>query len=174
MKHRHLDLAPDTPIEALPSAALHDRLDRGDLADWGPVLDAIARDPAGAVAQRVMELLDHFPMYGTSPLLRAWIDRERAAARRAGPRGEPLRLHELRLRAGLTQARLSKRMGMSQSDLSKLERRVDVRLSTLRSYARALGGDLALLARTAQGAVRIRLRPHQRRQPGPRSQPDRS
>ena len=31
---------------------------------------------------------------------------------------------------------------MSQSDLSKLERRRDVRLSTLRAYAKALGGRI--------------------------------
>ena len=31
---------------------------------------------------------------------------------------------------------------MSQSDVSKLERRQDLRLSTLQAYARALGGRL--------------------------------
>ena len=150
MKHRHLDYAPDTPVEALSSAVLHDLLDRGDLADWRPVLAAIDMDPEGDLAQRVMDLLDRFPMDGTSALLRAWIDRARAAARKAGIPGESLRLKDLRLRARLTQAQLAERMGMSQSDLSKLERRSDIRVSTLCTYVQALGGRLALVARLPQ------------------------
>lgn len=35
-------------------------------------------------------------------------------------------------------------MGISQSDVSKLEHRSDVRLSTLRSYVAATGGRLTL------------------------------
>lgn len=36
-------------------------------------------------------------------------------------------------------------MGISQSDLSKLERRRDLRLSTLDSYLRAAGGNLRVV-----------------------------
>ena len=57
---------------------------------------------------------------------------------------EPTDLATLRRKKGLTQAELAKRIGMSQSDLSKFERRGDVRLSTLRAYVAALGGDLVL------------------------------
>ncbi len=42
-------------------------------------------------------------------------------------------------------AELSGRIGMSQSDLSKLERRRDVRVSTLRELADAVGGRLRIL-----------------------------
>lgn len=54
-------------------------------------------------------------------------------------------LAALRRRAGLTQVELAERMGITQSDLSKLERRHDIRLSTLDAYARAVGGKLHLL-----------------------------
>lgn len=75
MIHRHLDLAPDTPVEELPLAAIHDLLDRGDLDDWRPLLRHIQRAPDGSLARAVARLIDAYPMYGTAPLLRAWIER---------------------------------------------------------------------------------------------------
>ena len=54
-------------------------------------------------------------------------------------------LAALRLRRGRTQVEAARRMGISQSDVSKLERRRDLRISTLRDYARAIGGRLRLL-----------------------------
>jgi transcriptional regulator with XRE-family HTH domain len=76
-------------------------------------------------------------MYGTSALWHAWIERRR---RRPGPEGTTLA--EARTRAGLTQTEVAERLGIGQSDVSKLERRSDVRLSTLRAYARAIGARL--------------------------------
>ena len=55
--------------------------------------------------------------------------------------------------AALTQAELAERLGISQSDVSKLERRRDVRLSTLRDDTAALGARLRLVAETRDGAV---------------------
>jgi transcriptional regulator with XRE-family HTH domain len=46
------------------------------------------------------------------------------------------------VRAGLTQAAVAQRMGIAQSDVSKLERRADIRLSTLQAHARAIGARL--------------------------------
>lgn len=145
MKHRHLDFPPGTPVEDWPVAALIDVLERGDLADWKPIAEAVARNPLGPFAARIMEIVDRHPMYGTSPLWRAWIDRRRAQAE---ARTSPLpgtALATLRKKLGLTQVEIARRIGISQSDLSKLERRKDVRLSTLDAYARALGGRLRLV-----------------------------
>ncbi len=138
--------------EALPAAALVDILEQGDLDDWQPIAAAVARDPGGALAEKVMRLVDAYPAYGTSPLWRAWIDRCRARTR---PR--PARLAALRQRAGLTQAELASRLSMSQSDLSKLERRRDVRLSTLRAYAAALGGRVRVVVEIGGAAWEVRL-----------------
>ncbi|MGH8906146.1 MAG: helix-turn-helix domain-containing protein [Egibacteraceae bacterium] len=118
MIHRHVEYPPDTPVTELPAAALVDILDRGDLDDWRPIAQAVARDPEGPFAQRVARLLDAYPMYGTSPLWRAWI--ERCQARAQGRRPTPMSLAEVRRRAGLSQAELAARMGISQSDLSSL------------------------------------------------------
>ncbi len=155
MIHRHLVVPASTPVDDLPSAAILDLLERGDLKDWAPLLDAISLNPRGPLASRVMKLVDEFPMYGTSPLLRAWIDRSRA--RTGGSEAAPLALADLRRAQGLTQAEVAERAGMSQSDLSKLERRGDMRLSTLRLFARALGGRLRVLFARRGGTCEVAI-----------------
>lgn len=55
-----------------------------------------------------------------------------------------LTLHELRRRAGLTQARVSETLNMPQSNVSRLEKNSDMLISTLRSYIEAMGGKLHL------------------------------
>lgn len=77
MRHRHLDYPPDTPVEQLGRAAIDDLLDRGDLADWAPLAAAVARDPHGRLADVVLQLCAAHPMYGTSRLWTAWIERLR-------------------------------------------------------------------------------------------------
>lgn len=139
MRFRHLDYAPGTPVHQLGPAALDALLDRGDLEAWQPLLRAVAQDPQGPVADTVLCLCAAHPMYGTSALWSVWIDRCRENEAEQGQT-----LAEARRRAGLTQADVAERMRISQSDVSKLERRDDVRLSTLRAYARALGGRLRI------------------------------
>ncbi len=107
------------------------------------------------LTSRVMQLVDEFPMYGTSPLLRGWIDRCRARA--GGDEAAPLALADLRRARGLTQAEVAVRARMSQSDLSKLERRGDMRLSTLRLFARALGGRVRVLFERRGRACELRV-----------------
>ena len=79
-RYRHLKIPPDTPPEELPAAAIVDTLERGDLAAWRPLAAAVARNPFGPFARRVVLLIDAYPMYGVSPLWRAWIERCRARA----------------------------------------------------------------------------------------------
>lgn len=57
-----------------------------------------------------------------------------------------LRLAELRKHRGASQAKVAKRLEVSQSNVSQLERGDDVKLSTLASYVKALGGHLQLSA----------------------------
>ncbi len=55
-------------------------------------------------------------------------------------------LRALREAAGLTQGELAERVEITQSQLSKMERRDDHRISTLRRYIQALGGSLEICA----------------------------
>jgi DNA-binding XRE family transcriptional regulator len=57
-----------------------------------------------------------------------------------------LRLAELRAERGLTQVQLAERLGMTQENISRIERAEDTQLSTIRRYIEALGGNLELHA----------------------------
>ena len=146
--YRHLDLDPATPADELGLAAIDDILERGDLDDWAPLLRAIRANPWGAVAEHVLRVVEAHRMYGTTLLLRAFVERQRAAAE--PPVGPMLR--RLREERGLTQAALAERLGMTQPELSRLEARADVRVSTARAYVRALGGRLELAPHLEDGA----------------------
>lgn len=150
MIHRHLDYREETPVTALGDAALDDLLDRGDLRDWRPLVKAIAAEPFGDLAERVLRLCDANPRYGTSPLWRAWIARRRAMAE-SSAQAPGVSLAELRRRRGLSQAALGARIGMEQSDLSKAERRTDWKLSTITSIAEGLGLRVLLVVEDEEG-----------------------
>lgn len=55
-----------------------------------------------------------------------------------------LRLAALRESRGVTQAELAGSLGVSQPNVSKIERNDDLRLSTLGGYVAALGGRLEI------------------------------
>lgn len=59
---------------------------------------------------------------------------------------DAMQLRELREEAGKTQAEVAGIAEMTQSELSRFERRDDHRISTLRRYVTALGGDLEVVA----------------------------
>jgi DNA-binding XRE family transcriptional regulator len=64
-------------------------------------------------------------------------------------------LIELRRQLNVTQERLADALGTSQASVSKLERRSDIYLSTLRRYVEALGGTLEITARFPDGEIRL-------------------
>jgi len=64
-------------------------------------------------------------------------------------------LQELRLARGLSQEALAATLKVRQASISKLERRADMYISTLRAHIRAMGGELEIVARFPDGEVRI-------------------
>ncbi len=157
MIHRHLQVPEGTAPEDLPLAAVADLLERGDLDDWRPLLLAIGRDPFGELADAVKRIVDTNPMYGTSVLFRAWIDRSqfRAEGRRDGANRPKNSLRGIRLERGETQVAVAERAGMSQSDYSKLERRRDLQVSTLARVASLFGARLRLVFAFPEGEVEL-------------------
>ena len=55
-------------------------------------------------------------------------------------------LRELRQARKLTQVRMAKKLGITQDSVSRLEKRSDLLLSTLRKTVEAMGGNLSLVA----------------------------
>ncbi len=55
-------------------------------------------------------------------------------------------LRELRRARKLTQVRMAKELGVTQDSVSRLEKRSDLLLSTLRKTVQAMGGSLSLVA----------------------------
>ena len=58
---------------------------------------------------------------------------------------EELNLRAMRRLRKLTQARLSKKLKIGQEGVSRIEKRSDLYLSTLRSYVEGVGGKLSLI-----------------------------
>jgi DNA-binding XRE family transcriptional regulator len=75
-------------------------------------------------------------------------------------------LQELRQRMQISQVAVAERLKVRQPTISKIERREDMNLSTLRRYVRALGGELHVTARfpdiTVEIGVESRSRKHAR------------
>ena len=64
-------------------------------------------------------------------------------------------MHELRRAKQLSQVQLAKLLDVKQGSVSKLERRTDLYISTLRRYIEAMGGELELQAHFPEGSVTI-------------------
>jgi DNA-binding XRE family transcriptional regulator len=66
-----------------------------------------------------------------------------------------MNLREVRKLSGVTQVQLAKATRMAQPELSRIERREDHLLSTLRTYIEALGGEVEVLARFDDKTVKL-------------------
>jgi DNA-binding transcriptional regulator YiaG len=80
-------------------------------------------------------------MKGLSPARRKKIE-----ARTATLIAEEMSLRDLRQALTLTQERIAESLGIGQDGVSRLEKRSDLLLSTLRTYIEAMGGQLSLIA----------------------------
>jgi hypothetical protein len=70
---------------------------------------------------------------------------------------EELSLQELRKAMAVTQVQIAKSLGKRQDEISRIEQRGDLLLSTLRDYVQSLGGELELLCTFKnRNSVRIR------------------
>ncbi len=64
-------------------------------------------------------------------------------------------MHALRDALHFTQQQLAEELGIKQSSISKMERRPDHLVSTLRRFVEAMGGELKLRAHFPTGSVSI-------------------
>src|SRR5262245_38461626 len=82
--------------------------------------------------------------------------RRRAIGKRASELiAEEATLRQLREARERSQAEMAEKLHINQAAVSKLERRTDMYISTLRGYIEAMGGTLEVVARFPDRAVRI-------------------
>ena len=62
-----------------------------------------------------------------------------------------LHLSQLRKARGLTQETMAELLGVSQAEVSKMERRTELYVGTLRKFIEAMNGELVLAARFPDG-----------------------
>jgi transcriptional regulator with XRE-family HTH domain len=65
--------------------------------------------------------------------------------KRADEIRQEINLREMRRLRKITQTRLSKKLRIGQEGISRIERRADLYLSTLRNYVEGVGGKLSLV-----------------------------
>src|SRR6202162_5349892 len=73
-------------------------------------------------------------------------ERKKVEDRAAEIIAEEMSLRDLRKARKLTQARVAKALGITQDSVSRLEKRSDLLLSTLRKTVKAMGGDVRIVA----------------------------
>jgi transcriptional regulator with XRE-family HTH domain len=71
--------------------------------------------------------------------------RRRVEARAAELIAEEMSLRDLRKAMGRTQVAVAAKLGLKQENISRVEKRADMLLSTLDGYLRAIGGHLRLV-----------------------------
>jgi DNA-binding XRE family transcriptional regulator len=72
--------------------------------------------------------------------------RRRIETRAAALIAEEMTLKELRRARAMTQVRMAKNLGVAQKQISQIEKRTDMHISTLRRSIEAMGGKLFLVA----------------------------
>jgi len=80
---------------------------------------------------------------------------QREVAKRIRQTLASMPLDELRRARQMTQTKLAESLGVNQSEVSKIEHRTDVYISTLAEYVEALGGRLEIRAVFRDREMRI-------------------
>lgn len=66
-------------------------------------------------------------------------------------------LSQLREIAGVTQSELARKMDKAQGNISKIETRGEMRLSTLREYLDSIGANVQIIATIGQQSYSIKI-----------------
>ncbi|MGB6977402.1 MAG: XRE family transcriptional regulator, partial [Gammaproteobacteria bacterium] len=80
---------------------------------------------------------------------------QQLAAKKTKTMIDAMPLQELRQAIHISQEQLAIRLATKQANISRLERRTDMYISTLRTYIEAMGGQLDIVARFPEGDVHI-------------------
>jgi transcriptional regulator with XRE-family HTH domain len=82
-------------------------------------------------------------------------ERQQRIAKRVKESLASMPLDEIRKARQMTQAKLAETLGVNQGEISKIEHRTDIYISTLAGYVEALGGKLEIRAIFPDREMRI-------------------
>ena len=71
MEHRNLN------HNGFTLAAIDNILERGELSDWLPLLNAIENDPFGEVADKTLKICNEHDIYGSSIVFKRFVENAR-------------------------------------------------------------------------------------------------
>lgn len=80
---------------------------------------------------------------------------QKAVSEQASKMIAEMPLQELRQAKHLSQEHLAEILDTKQTNISRIERRTDMYVSTLRSYIEAMGGELDIVAKFPDGKIHI-------------------
>jgi DNA-binding transcriptional regulator YiaG len=80
---------------------------------------------------------------------------QQAAARKTEALLATMPLQQLRQERQMSQEQLAEILHVRQANVSKIERRENVYVNTLRTYVEALGGELEIIARFSDREIKI-------------------
>ena len=80
---------------------------------------------------------------------------QKTAAKKTQQMLKEMPLNELRQARQMSHERLAELLSTKQANVSRMERRTDMYISTLRSYIEAMGGELDIVAKFPNGEVHI-------------------
>jgi len=83
------------------------------------------------------------------------VERQRKIAKRVHETLASMPLEEIRQARQMTQTKLAEVLGVNQGEISKIEHRTDLYVSTLAGYVEALGGKLEIRAIFPDREMRI-------------------
>src|ERR1700733_6914939 len=83
------------------------------------------------------------------------LSAQKAAAEKTRQMLKTMPLQELRQAHQMSQERMAEILNTKQANVSRMERRTDMYISTLRSYIEAMGGKLDIIAKFPDGEVHI-------------------
>jgi DNA-binding transcriptional regulator YiaG len=118
---RNVDADPTAPPDEWPMEAVLTAVERGALADWRRMAEAVREDPWGRTARALLEIADWEDQSGVARTLATIVRDERERLTLQGRRRHAQRIRALRKATGLTLKEFARRAGTSPTRLSAYE-----------------------------------------------------
>lgn len=122
LRFRNLDFDTAQPMDLWPAEAIETVIDRGTLADWRQLANAIRSNPWGPAARTTETIVGWGEHYGVDALMKHVIERAREELTRRGRSEYAARIRAWRTASGMTLREFARAAGTSASRLSDYEK----------------------------------------------------